>query len=148
LGRLLELLEGLPALLCNRDLIPTTGPKRNNSVADPVNSDMHGAQATIQKAVLSWEGVTSQSHRFGGVEFRFGKVELGHLHGDHLADLPFPKKLRDELVEAGRAQPHHVLPSSGWVSRPIQDSRDVDEVIALFRLNYERLTARRKAVTA
>jgi hypothetical protein len=105
---------------------------------------MDGAHSTIEKTVLSWDGVTAHSHRFGGVEFRLGKVELGHLHGDRLADLPFPTNLRNELVEEGRARPHHVLPSSGWVSRTIEDAADVEEVIALFRLNYDRLTARRK----
>jgi hypothetical protein len=30
------------------------------------------------------------------------------------------------------------------VSRWISEAADVDEVIALFRLNYDRLTARRK----
>ncbi|MGH2381967.1 MAG: luciferase family protein [Candidatus Limnocylindria bacterium] len=105
---------------------------------------MDGARGAIEQAILSWGDVTVQSHRFGGVEFRLGKVELGHLHGDVLADLPFPTKVRNELVETGRAHPHHVLPSSGWVSRPIRDAADVDEVIALFRMNYDRLTARRK----
>ena len=42
------------------------------------------------------------------------------------------------LVETGRAQPHHVLPESGWVSRPIAGDEDVAEVIELFRLSYER----------
>jgi hypothetical protein len=87
----------------------------------------------IANEVLSWDGVTSASHRFGGIEFLLGKRELGHLHGDRLADLPFPSRVRDELVEAGGAKPHHVLPESGWVSldrgrggcpprrRPLQD---------------------------
>lgn len=105
---------------------------------------MDGARRAIERTVLSWEGVTAETHRFEGVEFRLGKVELGHVHGDHLADLPFPTKLRDELVREGRARPHHVLPSSGWVSRSIHDGADVEEVIELFRLNYDRLTARRK----
>jgi hypothetical protein len=105
---------------------------------------MDGARNAIETAVASWDGVTAHPHRFGGIEFRLGKVELGHLHGDQLADLPFPKKIRDELVNDGHARPHHVLPSSGWVSRPIGDPSDIDEVIALFRLNYDRLTARRK----
>ena len=95
----------------------------------------------IAEQVLSWEGVTAHAHRFGGVEFRLGKRELGHLHGDRLADLPFPRRVRDELVTAGRARPHHVLPESGWVSRPIAGPEDVDEVVALFRLSYERATA-------
>lgn len=105
---------------------------------------MEGAGRTIEETVLSWMGVTAHPHRFGGIEFRLGKVELGHLHGDGLADLPFPTKLRNELVEEGRARPHHALPSSGWVSRSIRGAADVDEVIALFRLNYDRLKARKK----
>jgi hypothetical protein len=97
----------------------------------------------IRERVLSWDGVTAHEHRFGGVEFRLGKRELGHLHGDRLADLPFPRRVRDELVAAGRARPHHVLPESGWVSRPIAGPEDVDEVVGLFRLSYERATAAR-----
>jgi hypothetical protein len=102
----------------------------------------HSAGGSVQREVGGWPGVTVLPHRFGGVEFRLGRVELGHLHGDTLADLPFPRTIRDELVGSGRARPHHVLPDSGWVSRPIQGPDDVAEVVALFRLNYERITAR------
>ena len=108
---------------------------------------MDGARKKIEGEVSSWSGVTAASHRFEGVEFRVGKVELGHLHGDYLADLPFPTKLRNQLVEEGRAGPHHVLPASGWVSRRIKDRSDVDEVIALFRMNYDRLAARARTRT-
>ncbi len=65
---------------------------------------------TIHREVLSWHGVTEEPHRFGGVEFRLGKRELGHLHGDYLADLPFPVRVREELVREGRALHHHILP--------------------------------------
>jgi ribonuclease BN (tRNA processing enzyme) len=109
---------------------------------------MHGAHDAIKQAVMSWDGVTAHAHRFGGTEFRLGKVELGHLHGDHLADLPFPTKIRNELVQGGRAQPHHVLPSSGWVSRRIEGAADVEEVIALFRMNYDRLRSSRKGASS
>ncbi|HZC28546.1 MAG TPA: luciferase family protein [Gaiellaceae bacterium] len=96
------------------------------------------ARDAIRAAVLSWDGVNEHPHRFGGVEFRLGKRELGHLHGGRLADLPFPRTVRNMLVETGRALPHRVLPESGWVSRPIRDEDDVAEVIELFRLSYER----------
>ena len=95
----------------------------------------------IAAAVRSWPGVVSAPHRFGGLEFLVGRRELGHLHGDVLADLPFPRRVRDELIAAGRARPHHVLPDSGWVSRSIRDAADVDDVIELFRLAYDRATA-------
>ena len=38
-----------------------------------------------------------------------GKRELGHIHGDRLVDIPFPKPIRDELVNTGQAEPHHIL---------------------------------------
>jgi Family of unknown function (DUF5519) len=98
---------------------------------------------SITAEVMSWEGVTSAPHRFGGVEFLLGKRELGHLHGDRLADLPFPRKVRDELVQSGRAKPHHVLPESGWVSFWIQDQEDVPRAVELFRMSYERALAAR-----
>jgi len=93
----------------------------------------------ITQEILSWPGVVAQPHRFGGVEFTIDHREIGHLHGDRLADLPFPPRIRDELITRGRARPHHVLPESGWVSRWIRGPEDVGQVIALFRLNYERL---------
>ena len=92
----------------------------------------------IIREVSAWPGVTTQSHRFGGIELRVGRRELGHLHGSRLADLPFPVRVRQELVTAGRAEPHHVLPESGWVSYYIHDAGDVARVVELFRLNYER----------
>ena len=92
----------------------------------------------IEREVGSWDGVTTHPHRFGGTEFRLGRHALGHLHGERWADLRFHQGVRDMLVETGRAQPHHVLPETGWVSKQIRSDEDVSEVIELFRLSYER----------
>jgi Luciferase len=92
---------------------------------------------TVRQAVEQWDGVTTHQHRFGGVEFRLGRRELGHLHRS-FADLPFPRRVRDDLVRAGRAQPHHILPESGWVTAPMRTGADVQNVIELFRENYQR----------
>ena len=96
-----------------------------------------GAQKSITDAVTSWPGVTSHPHRFGGVEYVIGKREIGHIHGDHLVDIPFPKKVRDEIVAAGRAQPHHVLPETGWVSFYIRTEEDVEKAIVLLHESYQ-----------
>ena len=96
------------------------------------------ASDRIEQEVAGWDGVTVAPHRFGGVEFRLGRRELGHLHGDALADLPFPRRIADMLVETGRAERHHVLPDSGWVTKRIRTGEDVEETIELFRLAYER----------
>jgi hypothetical protein len=99
---------------------------------------MEDIAGRIEREVGSWEGVTIRAHRYGGVEFRLGRRELGHLHGERWADLRFHQGVRDMLVDTGRAQPHHVLPHTGWVSRQIRGDDDVDAVIELFRLSYER----------
>lgn len=99
----------------------------------------------IGSEVAGWAGVEERAHRFGGREFRVNGHEIGHLHGDRLADLPFPVKVREELVEAGKARRHHVLPETGWVSYQIKDEEDVAGALELFRKSYERLTARREA---
>jgi hypothetical protein len=101
----------------------------------------------IEREVASWPGVTVRPHRFGGVEFHVHQHEIGHLHGNRLADLPFPVRMRQELVAAGRALPHHILPDTGWVSFSIRGAEDVPAALALFRLNYDRL-ARRSLATA
>lgn len=92
----------------------------------------------IEKAVLSWPGVTVKIHRFGGTEFNWGKREIGHLHGNGLLDIPFTKALRDEVVSSGQAQPHHIFPLSGWISYCIRTEEDVQGAIALLRRNYDR----------
>jgi Ni,Fe-hydrogenase I large subunit len=103
-----------------------------------------GARERITQAVLSWEGVTAHLHRFGGTEYRLQKRELGHIHGDYVVDIPFPKKVRDEVVAAGQAEPHHVLPESGWVSFYIREPADVERAIALLRRSLELALKQRK----
>lgn len=100
----------------------------------------------LRAEVLSWPGVSEGEHEFGGVELRVGKRELGHLHDDlDLADLPFPTRVRDELVKAGRAMPHHIFPNTGWVSYEVDDEASLPGAIALFRLSYERAMAARRS---
>ena len=95
----------------------------------------------IERELLSWPGVTARTHRFGGREFRIGNREIGHLHGGQVADLPFSRAVRDELVARGEVAAHHHLPDSGWVSFYLGGEADLPGVLALFRRNYERLQA-------
>jgi Family of unknown function (DUF5519) len=99
----------------------------------------------IEKEILSWPYVTAEPHRFGGVEFHLNKREMGHIHSEGLADIPFPMKTRDELINAGLVKPHHVLPQSGWVSYWFHNSgekEDIATVIDLFKLRYELLKSK------
>ena len=96
-----------------------------------------GAQAQITREVTSWEGVDAQPHRFGGVEYTIGRREIGHIHGDYQVDIPFPKKVRDELLRAGRAQPHHILPESGWITFYLHRQQDIEQAIGLLAESYQ-----------
>ena len=93
----------------------------------------------IKKEIISWPNVTAEPHRFGGIEFRLNKREMGHIHGEHVADLPFPMKTRNELVNSDRVSPHHVLQQSGWVSYWIKGEQDIPAVIELFKKRYDSL---------
>lgn len=94
----------------------------------------------IATIIAAWRGVEVRAHRSGGREFRVHQREIGHLHGSHAADLPFPVRIRRALVAAGRADAHRLFPKSGWVTHPIRSEHDVPAVVELFRLNYDRLT--------
>jgi hypothetical protein len=106
-----------------------------------------GASKQILEIVSAWEGLTVTPHRFGGWEFKLGRREIGHIHGDSLVDIPFPKKIRDEIVAAGEAQPHHVLPDTGWVSFYLRERGDVDRALALLKRSYD-LALRQKGKAA
>jgi hypothetical protein len=99
--------------------------------------------------VGSWQGVESSDHRFGGIEFKVGRREIGHVHigqpGRSFADLPFPRAKRDELIGEGRARPHHALPDSGWLTVPIRTATDLEDAIEIFRENYSRTSAAKKS---
>jgi Family of unknown function (DUF5519) len=92
----------------------------------------------VEHEVMSWPNVERLPHRFGGIEFRVNGHEIGHLHGNWQADLPFSVRTREELVAAGRASLHHILPQTGWVTYYIRGPESVPGLIDLFRLNYER----------
>jgi predicted DNA-binding protein (MmcQ/YjbR family) len=105
---------------------------------------MRNAKKRITEAVTSWGEITLAPHRFGGTAFMLGKRELGHIHGDRLVDIPFPKPVRDELVSTGQAEPHHILPESGWISFFLKSEADIDHAIHLMRTSFDLATARKE----
>jgi hypothetical protein len=105
---------------------------------------MNGAGEVIRQELTTWPGVEAVPHRFGGTEYRYGRKEMGHVHGDRLADLPLPRKLHDQVITDGRASAHHVLPDTGWVSCWMHGPEDAAGVIELFRIQYERYSTTKR----
>ena len=95
----------------------------------------------IAEQVTSWPGVNAGPGGFGSLSFTVEKREIGHLHGDHAAHFAFPRRVRAQLLEQGRVVPHPVA-SPGLAARRIESRADVDDVLALMRLNYDRLVER------
>jgi Family of unknown function (DUF5519) len=90
----------------------------------------------IINIVSSWEGVTAAAHRFGGREFNVGKVEIGHIHRNGMVDIPYTKRIREQLIAEGKTEPHHILPETGWTSFYIRQDEDTQQAIWLFKLSY------------
>jgi Family of unknown function (DUF5519) len=107
---------------------------------------MSTASEQITAEVTSWPGVEAEHGTRGEFAFKLGGRELGHLHGDHAAHFGFPKGIWQELYAEQRIDYHPVFPGRpGFAARRIETDDDVQDVIALLRLNYDRVVARHGA---
>src|SRR3954465_5625251 len=98
----------------------------------------------ITEQVTTWPGVAAGPGRRGEFAFTVRGPEIGPLHGAPAAHFGFPRDIGAKLREDGRVGPHPVNPhSTKMAARQIEDDADVRDVIALMRLNYERITAGR-----
>ena len=92
----------------------------------------------LVEQVSAWQGVSVRDHRFGGVEFRLGTREIGHVHAFGIVDIPFTVKTRDALIRSGKAQRHRWLPDSGWTTIRVQE-HGRENAIKSLRLSYLRI---------
>jgi hypothetical protein len=102
--------------------------------------------AQLEREVLSWQGVSKETRGTDvtpGIDvtiYWLGKRQIGHVHHDGVADLQFPRALHDELIAAGRAEPHR----GGFAAVVSYDMRRIEDVpgaVDLFRMSYERVQA-------
>jgi hypothetical protein len=100
------------------------------------------ASERITEEVTSWPGVEAGIGERGEYGFTVAGHQIGHLHGDRIAHFGFPRDVGTELREQGRVGPHPVnRHSPKMAARDIENEEDVREVIALMRLNYDRVVA-------
>jgi hypothetical protein len=101
------------------------------------------ASRQITDEVTSWPGVEAGPGRRGEFAFKLGRREIGHLHGDHAAHFFFTQEAWATLHGEERIGHHPVFPDRvGPAARRIEDEADVEDVIALMRINYEAARAR------
>lgn len=93
---------------------------------------------SLEKQVSAWPEVSLHLHRFGGREFRFRSAEIGHIHEGGIVDIPFPRSVRDALLDERLAEEHYWVPNSGWVTYRIRSEEGLKQALWLLRLSYLR----------
>jgi hypothetical protein len=62
-----------------------------------------------------------------------------------MVDIPFPRAVRDALLEKGLAEEHHWVPNSGWTTFHVRTEKDLAPALWLLRLSYFRYALRSAA---
>ena len=97
----------------------------------------------ISDEVSSWDGVEAGYGKRGEFGFSVNGHEVGHLHGNHAAHFSFGKEIGTALRSQGRVVDHPVFPGkNAMAARRIETDEDIQDVIELMRLNYDRIVAR------
>jgi hypothetical protein len=108
-----------------------------------VSEETRTPSEQITDTVTAWPGVEAGYGKRGEWGFRVNGHEVGHLHGDQAAHFSFGRELGTNLRERGMVVDHPVFPGKpAMAARRIDTQEDVDEVIELMRVNYDRIVAR------
>jgi luciferase-like monooxygenase len=86
-------------------------------------------------------------HRYGGIEFQYGKKEIAHMHSNGLLDIYFPKQVSAILINKGFCEKHHVYPKSGWTSSYIKADSDIAMYFQLIEWSLQLKTGRKTIST-
>jgi Family of unknown function (DUF5519) len=92
----------------------------------------------FEDSISKWPNVLVHPHRFGGREYCFGSVEIGHIHIGGIVDIPFPRLVRDALLAHGLVEEHRWDPNSGWTTFHVRRDADLKHALWLMRLSYLR----------
>jgi len=91
----------------------------------------------LEEEMSAWPNLSAHPHRFAAREFLFGDAELGHVHMGGMVDVPFPRAIRDALLEHRLAEEHRRVPNSGWITFRMHSEQD-QHALWLMRLSYLR----------
>lgn len=116
---------------------------RNPGPVQPAPA-LQGPAGELADAIGRWPGVAAFTHwELGspgvvdGAEFHVGDRELGHIHLDGTAHIPFGGVIASLLVQRGMGR----TPSWGrdWITCTVRSSKDARHAAWLFGLAYARI---------
>ena len=81
--------------------------------------------------------IKSKYHKYGGLEFKINGKEVCHIHGDGLTDVLLNKEYAEKLIRTTRAEEHHVIKKSGWISYQITSKTITSELIQIIQQAYD-----------
>jgi hypothetical protein len=106
------------------------------------------AMEALESAALQLPDVAPCIHRFGGIGFAHHGTEFAHLHGNGLLDVHLTRERAATLVATGRAEQHHVLGPSAWISFSIGSQMNVKEALGLIEEGLHLVRLKEKASAA
>jgi hypothetical protein len=89
------------------------------------------AMEALETEVLRRLPCRLATHRLGGSAYKIDGREIAHLHGNGLLDVHLDRARAAVFVAERRAEPHHFLGDSAWVSYWLESPRDVPGALAL-----------------
>lgn len=93
----------------------------------------------IEAEVLSWPGTYKSIHKYGGLQLNCQGRELGHIHSNGLVDMLLSRKIKEELLKAGRITGHHSFKNSGWISFYIRNRQDAEYAQELLKMAWLKI---------
>ncbi len=104
------------------------------------NAELLDCLDDIEAEVLSWKGTSVSLHKYGGLQFNWNGKEIGHIHSNGVLDIRFSQKIKQQLMEEGRINDHHVFTNSGWISFYVMKKEDVKYANRLLKMAYLKIT--------
>ena len=89
------------------------------------------AMEELEAEVLRLLPCRLATHRLGGSAYRIEGREIAHLHGNGLLDVHLDRVQAIAFVAERRAEQHHFLGDSAWVSYWLEAPDDVPRALAL-----------------
>ena len=101
------------------------------------------ASERITAEVTSWDGIEAGTGMRGEFAFRYGAVRSATSTATTPPTSSSPRSAGRSSPAQGRITPHPVFPERhGPAARRIESDADIEDVIALMRINYDDAVAR------